>query len=171
MGAILISFPNPVNQWLESHTKSGFLHINRFFGQSSLKRKEVRKIGWKMTQTPKGCPLELMSWHGIKLRSLDHDHNLKILPQNETTPYNSRKAPKDTNGANSKGTQVPAPTEWLQRFVLKLSVCEVRSFDTTTIDAIRSVPSEVWWLWHIIFLSHSLTGSAAQNSRLRESQQ
>ena len=64
----------------------------RFCCQSSLKRKEVRKIGWKIPKTPSGCPIELMSWSGLKHGSLDHDHNLKILLQNETTPHNNRNA-------------------------------------------------------------------------------
>ena len=52
----------------------------------------MRKIGWKIPKTPSGCPIELMSWSGIKHGSLDHDHNLKILLQNETTPHNNRNA-------------------------------------------------------------------------------
>jgi len=63
----------------------------RFCCQSSL-RKEVRKIGWKIPKTPSGCPLRFISWRGIKLRSLENDHNLEILLQNEATPHHNRNA-------------------------------------------------------------------------------
>ena len=90
------SYLDPLPESLKSMTrklrKVRISSHQRFCCQSSLKRKEVRKVGWKIPKTPSGCPIELMSWHGIKHRSLDHDHSLKILLQNEATPYHNRTA-------------------------------------------------------------------------------
>ena len=89
-------------------TKRGAIRISshqRFCCQSSLKRKEVRKI------TPSGCPVKLLSWRGIKLRSYRslehyHNHNRKIPPHNEATPCNNR------NAQLGSKTQI----QWKQRF-------------------------------------------------------
>ena len=44
--------------------------------------------------TPSGCPVKLLSWRGKSYGSSDddHNHNRKIPPHNEATPYNNRNA-------------------------------------------------------------------------------
>ena len=91
-GSYLDLLPESLRSMTRKLRKVRISSHQRFCCQSSLKRKEVRKIGWKMPKTPSGCPLRLISWRGIKLRSLENDRNLKILLQNEATPYHNRNA-------------------------------------------------------------------------------
>ena len=107
-GSYLHLLPESVKSMTRKLRKVRISSNQRFCCQSSLKRKELRKIGWKMPMTLSGCPIELMSWHGIKHGSLEHyhNHNRKIPPHNEATPCNNRDAQFGSK----------AQIQWKQRF-------------------------------------------------------
>ena len=103
-GSYLDLLPESLKSMTRKLRKVRISSHQRFCCQSSLKRKEVRKI------TPSGCPVKLLSWRGIKLRSyrsLDDNHNhRKIPPHNEATPCNNRNAQLGSK----------ALIQWKQRF-------------------------------------------------------